>query len=197
MSYKKSKTICDSDITFTKIVKQCGICNKKIKNYCKCINSHQGSNIITIMSNPNQDLDDNKIIKGEKGDRGLTGSMGLPGNSFIIFMGNDISSGDFIGINYSNKDFMKSSIIIPYNFTIKQIGLTIKNNLDIKCAVSAILYINNKETEYKICLCNGEIYTTKEYKTILQIKPSDLFCFRINYNSDILINSLCINMVIN
>lgn len=198
---RKNKTNNNSDdqITFTKIIKQykCGICDKKIKDYCKCINSHHGSNIITIMSNPNSDLDDKKIIKGEKGDKGLTGSMGLPGNSFIIFMANDILSGDYIGINYSDKDFIKTSIMIPYDFIIKQIGFTIKNKLAINCTITAILYINNKETDYKICICNGEIYATKIYTTFIQIKPSDLFCFKINYNSDILINRICINMVIN
>ena len=209
--HKKSKKYSSSDseslneITFTKIKKiyKCGICNKKIKNYCKCSvnnNSHtpqSGSNIITIMTNPDNgnNTKENIIQKGDKGDKGLTGSMGLTGNSFIIFSSNQpIISGDFIGIGFSDKIFDMTSIIIPYDFFIKQIGFSIKHLLTTKCTIT--LYINNKPTDYILSICDG-ITTQKSFNSIIKIKPSDFFCFKIIFDTDQILKGICISMVIN
>jgi len=193
----------DYDMTFTRIKKiyKCGICDKKIKNYCKCtINTspHSGSNIITIMTNPDNDNNKQKdtiVQKGEKGDRGLTGSMGLPGNSFIFFTLNyQVNSGDFVGIGTTDKDFFKQAIMIPYDFQIKQIGFTIKNQINSKC--TATLYVNNKPTDYIICVCDGNS-SNKNFNSIIKLKTTDLFCFKIQYDSGNLLNGVCITMVIN
>lgn len=190
-------------ITFTKIKKiyKCGICNKKIKNYCKCTQSqnqipHSGSNIITIMTNPDNDNQHKqKEIQVQKGERGLTGSMGLPGNSFIFFTtNNQINSGDFISVSYSDKEFGKSSISLPYEFYIKQIGFTIRNQLNSKCTIN--LYINNKPSDYIVSICDGTV-NSKSFNSVIKIKPTDVFCFKINYESGILSNGVCITLVIN
>jgi hypothetical protein len=194
----------DNTFSFTKIKKiyKCGICDKKIKNYCKCVHNsktspHSGSNIITILTNPDNETNHKEIQveKGEKGEKGLTGSMGLQGNSFIFFTSvNQVDSGDFIGINNSNKEFLKSCVVIPYEFYIKQIGFTIRDKINSKCTLT--LYINNKPTDYIVCICEGTT-NSKSYNSIIQIKPTDLFCFKINFDSGILSNGILITMVIN
>lgn len=204
-NHSSSDSDSDDKITFTKIKKiyKCGICDKKIKNYCKCgtnVSPHSGSNIITIMTNPEcenkqKDIFLQKGEKGEKGEKGLTGSMGLTGNSFVIFTTNQqVNSGDFIGIGYSDKEFIKSSITIPYEFLIKQIGFSIKNSITSKC--TATLYINNKLTDYIISICDG-LHSQKSFNSIVKIKPTDLFCFKISFESGNLSNGVCINIVIN
>jgi hypothetical protein len=200
-SYSSSDSDSDNKITFTKIKKiyKCGICNKKIKNYCKCvINSnttpHSGSNIITIMTNPDNE-NKHKDIQVQKGEKGLTGSMGLPGNSFIFFTSNNqIDSGDFISINNSYKEFVKSCISIPYEFYIKQIGFTIRNQLNSKCTIN--LFINNKPSDYIVSICDGSV-NSKSFNSVIKIKSTDVFCFKINFESGILLNGVCITMVIN
>jgi hypothetical protein len=202
----------DSDsnntISFTKIKKiyKCGICDKKIKNYCKCVNnvntntsSYPGSNIITIMTNPENEKQKEIVVhkgdKGDKGEKGLTGSMGSQGNSFVFFTSNNqVNSGEFIGVNVSSGNFDKASIIIPYDFYIKQIGFVIRNQLNSKCTIT--LYINNKPTDYVVCICDG-ISSFKSFNSILKIKPSDLLCFKIFYENGILSNGLVITLVIN
>ncbi len=198
-SKSDSDSDSDSDITFTKIKKiyKCGICDKKIKNYCKCVSNtglpHSGSNIITIMTNPENENKQN--IKGEKGDRGLTGSMGLPGNSFIFFAtGNQINSGDFIGPSYSDKEFIKCAIVIPYDFFIKQVGVTIKSPTNSK--VTGTLYVNNKPTDYVICVCDG-ITSSKSFNSVIKIKSTDLICFRVQFDLECLPNGISICLVIN
>jgi hypothetical protein len=204
-SKKISSSESDSELIFTKIKKiyKCGICDKKIKNYCKCISSqspHSGSNIITIMTNPDQENNQKNIPmtkceKGEKGERGLTGSMGLPGNSFIFFTtNNQIKSGDFIGMGYSDTAFLKSAISVPYDFYIKQIGFTVKTQIKTKYTI--ILYVNDKPTDYVICLCEGQT-SNKIFNSIVKIKSSDLFCFKLQSDSNDLSNSVCISLVIN
>jgi hypothetical protein len=201
-SKKISSSESDSEITFTKIKKiyKCGICNKKIKNYCKCVSNqspHSGSNIITIMTNPDHEnkQKDTTVIKGEKGERGLTGSMGLPGNSFIFFIVNDqIKSGNFVSIGYSDSVFLKSAISIPYDFYVKQIGLTIKNQTKSKCTIT--LYVNDKITDYVLCLCDG-LASNKLFNSIVKIKSTDLFCFKLQSDSEDLTNGVCITLVIN
>ena len=205
--YLTSDSDSDKDITFTKIKKiyKCGICDKKIKNYCKCtlqansnLPGHLGSNIITIMTNPDNDnkhVQVQKGDKGDKGDKGLTGSMGLQGNSFIFFTPVEpINSGDFIGINRTDNDFNKTSIGIPYEFYIKQIGFAIKNQISGKCTIT--LYVNNKPTDYVVCICEGSI-GFKSFNSIVKIKPNDLFCFKIFFESGTLSNGVCITLVIN
>jgi hypothetical protein len=204
--YSSSESELDDKITFTKIKKiyKCGICNKKIKNYCKCINNsniipHSGSNIITILTNPDNENQNKqkceKGLTGEKGEKGLTGSMGLQGNSFIFFISNNqINSGDFISIGYSDKEFEKSCISLPYEFYIKQISFNIRNQLKSKCTI--ILYVNNKPSDYIISICEGTLIT-KSFNSIVKIKPTDLFCFKINFESGILSIGVSITLVIN
>jgi len=195
----------ESDVstpTYTKIKKiyKCCVCNKKIKNYCKCgiANTHPGSNIITIMTNPDNENKNLSGQKGEKGDRGLTGSMGISGNSFLIFGTNKpVTSGDFIGVGYSDKEFNNIGIQIPYDFFIKQIGITIRTPIKCKCVVT--LYVNNKPTDFVVCLCDG-IVTSKSFNPINKIKSTELFCFRICVDScdfDKLTNGVSISMVMN
>ena len=194
----------DDQITFTKIknIYKCGICDKKIKNYCKCVittnqnhTGYPGANIITIMTNPDNDNKNVHCQKGEKGDRGLTGSMGLPGNSFIFFSTNNkINSGDFIGVNSSCNDFNMASISIPYEFYVKQIGFVLKNQIKQKCTIN--LHINNKPTDYVVCICDGPV-TSKSFNSVIKIKPTDLFCFKISYEQDTQITGITITLVIN
>ncbi len=195
----------DNTISFTKIKKvyKCGICDKKIKNYCKCVNNintntsgYPGSNIITIMTNPENEKQKEIVVqKGEKGDKGLTGSMGSQGNSFVFFMSNNqVNSGEFVGVNISSTNFDKASILIPYDFFIKQIGIVLRNQLNSKCTIT--LYVNNKPTDYVLCICDG-ISSFKSFNSILKIKPSDLLCFKIFYENGILSNGLVITLVIN
>lgn len=205
-SHKKYKNKCinytessSEEITFTKIKKiyKCGICNKKIKNYCKCISAsipHSGSNIITIMTNPESEKKLTEPII-QKGEKGLTGSMGLQGNSFIIFStSTTVKSGDFIGIGVLDQDFYKTCIVIPYDFYIKHIGFTHRNQIKYKC--TAILYINNKPSDYSISICDG-LVSTKSFNSFTSIKSSDMLSFCIMFESGILPNGICINMVIN
>lgn len=197
----------DENIRFTKIknIYKCGICDKKIKNYCKCISTsnlnhtgYPGANIITIMTNPDNDnkpVQCQKGEKGDKGDRGLTGSMGLQGNSFIFFTSNNlIKSEDFIGVNCSYNDFNMASISIPYEFYVKQIGFVLKNQIKSKCTIN--LHINNKPTDYVVCICDGTV-TSKSFNSVIKIKPTDLFCFKISYEQDTLITGITITLVIN
>jgi hypothetical protein len=201
--YSSSDSDSDNKITFTKIKKiyKCGICDKKIKNYCKCVmnsntHPHSGSNIITIMTNPdNETHHKEKETQVQKGERGLTGSMGLTGNSFIFFTSNkQIDSGDFISISYSDKEFEKSYISLPYEFYIKQISFTIRNQLNSKCTIN--LYINNKPSDYIVSICDGTV-NFKSFNSVIKIKPTDVFCFKINFESGILSNGICITLVVN
>ncbi len=206
-SEQSSDSDSDNSFAFTKTkikkIYKCGICDKKIKNYCKCVGNssnssgYPGSNIITIMTNPDNDNKQKEIIvqKGEKGDRGLTGSMGLQGNSFVFLMSNtQVNSGEFVGINMSSVEFDKTSIMIPYEFFIKQIGIVIRNQLNSKCTIT--LFINNIPTYYVVCICDG-LSSFKTFNSIVRIKPADLFCFKILYETGNLSNGLVITMVIN
>ncbi len=204
----ESDSDSSNSFAFTKIKKiyKCGICNKKIKNYCKCVSNstistgYPGSNIITIMTNPDNDNKQKEIVvqkgdKGEKGEKGLTGSMGLQGNSFVFLMSNNqVNSCEFVGINIASVQFDKASIMIPYDFFIKQIGIVLRNQLNSKCTIT--LFINNKPTDYVVCVCDG-LSSFKTFNSIVRIKPTDLFCFKIFYETGNLSNGLVITMVIN
>lgn len=208
-SGKYSSSESDTEMVFTKIKTKykCGICNKKIKNYCKCVGTHglphSGSNIITIMTNPDTDsklkepvgITSVKGEKGDKGERGLTGSMGLPGNSIVFFStGNQVSPDDFVGSGWVHKDFIKSASIIPYEFYVKQIGLTIKTPINSKLTVT--MYVNNKPTDFIVCVCDGTC-GTKQFNPVNKIKPTDLFCFRVQFEGENLPHGISICVVLN
>ncbi len=208
MSFKKksgkySSSESDTEMVFTKIKTKykCGICNKKIKNYCKCVGTnclpHSGSNIITIMTNPETESKTTNVKgeKGDKGERGLTGSMGLPGNSIVFFStANPVNPDDFVGSGCVHRDFIKSAIVIPYEFYIKQIGLTIKTQLNTKLTVT--LYVNNKPTDFVVSVCDGNC-GTKTFNPVNKIKPTDLFCFRVQFIGENLPYGISICMVLN
>lgn len=189
-----------------KIVK-CGICNKKIKNYCKCSNnitnkphSHGTgtNNIITILTNPEKDIKMDKGEKGDKGDKGLTGSMGIPGKTIILLSSNGpINNNDYIGNNIVSSDILKTNVLIPFNCTLQVIGFSIIEPIDNQ-EYTATLYVNNKPTTTNVILtqCNK---TKKIIKHVsYNINCLDYISIKINYPNDIILNNrICISLILN
>lgn len=204
---KSNKTHpCDCCNDKNKIIKyKCGICNEKIKNYCVCKiletiknqNYSTKSNVTVIAGTPtDSDKYKERIIeKGEKGERGLTGTMGLPGNSFLIFStSTQIKPNDFIGYGVVDSVFDKVTIIVPYDFFIKQIGFTIRKTTTSKCKI--ILYINGEPSGFTVCICDG-ISQIVNFNAGTKIKSNDLIAFRVCFDYGILEYGISITMVVN
>jgi hypothetical protein len=193
--------------------KWCGHCDKQIKNYCKCNNGNK--NIITINSNQEEIINVNskqtcnfkqinnskQEISTIKGERGLTGSMGLqgpPGNSIIIFATSEpVYNGHFIGYGSSSHILLKNTILIPFNCIIKSLSFSIRV-LSESIPYMVTLFINGIPSSLNATINDGsqEISTTKT--TNLKLNSLDLISLQITFSSnDNLVNGICTTLVIN
>ena len=183
--------------------KWCGYCDKQIKNYCKCNNGN--NNIITINSKQEEKFTlnskQNKEIITLKGDRGLTGSMGLqgpPGNTLIMFATSEpVYNGHFIGYGTSSHILLKNTILIPFNCTIKSLSFSIRK-LSEKISYMITLFINGSPSSLFASINDGSQEISINQYTNIKLNCLDLISLQITFNSnDNLNNGICATLVIN
>lgn len=190
--------------------KWCGHCDKQIKNYCKCDNGNK--NIITINTKQEENITLNskhttnhnskeKEIITLKGERGLTGSMGLqgpPGNTIIIFATSEpVYNGHFIGYGTSSHILLKNTILIPFNCLIKSLSFSIRM-LSESIPYTLTLFINGIASSLMTTIQDGSQEISTFQTTNLKLNSLDLISLQITFNSnDNLVNGICASLVIN